>query len=52
MKGATGKRWWYDCARCGEDTRVNAHTWQLPGSSAITDLSHVAIMPAVSFAVL
>ena len=28
-KGGTGKRWWYERARCGDDTSVRPHTWQL-----------------------
>ena len=29
VKGGTGKRWWYERARCGDDTSVRPHTWQL-----------------------
>lgn len=25
----TGNRWWYERARCGDDTSVRPHTWQL-----------------------
>ena len=36
-KLSTGKRWWYDLARCGDETSVNPQTSQSVGNSHIFD---------------
>ena len=41
-KGRTGNRWWYDRARCGDDTSVRPHTWHAVGSSSTRAYSFTA----------